>query len=90
MGDTHPFNIHCSAQNNQTTSTKCQYKILDSTIMLYKKKEQGETAVLSFFISTSYDMVQTMSSLTLPRSSLLQGGLPPVGEASCALRQKDL
>ena len=49
--------------------------------MLYKKKEQGETAVLSFFISTSYDMVQTMSSLTLPRSSLLQG-LPPVGEAS--------
>lgn len=42
--------------------------------MLYKKKEQGETAVLSFFISTSYDMVQTMSSLTLPRSSLLQGG----------------
>ena len=30
MGDTHPFNIHCSAQNNQTTSTKCQYKIPDS------------------------------------------------------------
>ena len=30
-GNTLPLDIHNGAQNNQTTSTKCQYRIPDST-----------------------------------------------------------